>query len=119
MAAFAATGVILSATYMLWMFQRVNYGAVGEKNATLPDLSLREWIVLVPIVAMTVLMGVLPNLFLRPMEPSVERMVNQVRQGAQLPVQAGAPVPQRLAASLRPGVETVPSTASSLPEGPR
>ena len=74
--AFAATGVILSATYMLWMFQRVNYGSVDDKNATLPDLSLREWIVLVPIVAMTVLMGVLPNLFLRPMEPSVERMVN-------------------------------------------
>ena len=42
----------------------------------------REWAVLVPIVAMTVLMGVLPNLFLRPIEPSVERMLSQVRQGA-------------------------------------
>jgi NADH-quinone oxidoreductase subunit M len=119
LASFAATGVILSATYMLWMFQRVNYGAIGDKNATLPDLSLREWIVLVPIVAMTVLMGVLPNLFLRPMEPSVERLVNQVRQGAQLPVQAGGPVPQRPPASLRPGVEIDQSTASSLAEGPR
>ena len=39
-AAFAATGVILSAVYMLWMFQRVNYGTVtNEKNAALPDLS--------------------------------------------------------------------------------
>src|SRR5213079_160400 len=38
-AAFAATGVILSATYMLWMFQRVNYGTVSEKNASLPDLN--------------------------------------------------------------------------------
>ena len=37
---------------------------------------------LVPIVAMTVLMGVLPNIFLRPMAPAVERMLNQVRQGA-------------------------------------
>ena len=44
MAAFAATGVILSATYMLWMFQRVNYGPVtNEKNARLPDLRPREW----------------------------------------------------------------------------
>ena len=78
LAAFAATGVILSATYMLWMFQRVNYGPVtNEKNAGLPDLTPREWVVLVPIVAMTVLMGVLPNLFLRPIEPSVERMLNQ------------------------------------------
>ncbi len=88
-AAFAATGVILSATYMLWMFQRVNYGPVtNEKNATLPDLTPREWAVLVPIVAMTVLMGVLPNIFLRPIAPAVERMLNQVRQGAPQQIQA-------------------------------
>jgi NADH-quinone oxidoreductase subunit M len=82
-AAFAATGVILSATYMLWMFQRVNYGPVtNEKNASLPDLVPREWLAIVPIVAMTIVMGVVPNLFLRPMEPSVNRMLNQVRQRA-------------------------------------
>ena len=45
MAAFAATGVILSATYMLWMFQRVNYGPItNEKNARLVDLRPREWL---------------------------------------------------------------------------
>src|SRR5678815_546883 len=44
-AALAATGVILSATYMLWMFQRVNYGAITEKNKGLQDLSPREWTV--------------------------------------------------------------------------
>src|SRR5215831_8523701 len=83
MAAFAATGVILSATYMLWMFQRVNYGPVtNEKNARLVDLRPREWLVIVPIIAMAVLMGVFPNLFLKPMEPSVQRMLNQVQQGA-------------------------------------
>jgi len=95
MAAFAATGVILSATYMLWMFQRVNYGAVtNEKNAALRDLAPREWVVLVPIVATTILMGVLPNLFLRPMEASIERTLNHVRQGAPVRIQAagsGAP----------------------------
>jgi NADH-quinone oxidoreductase subunit M len=84
MAAFAATGMILSATYMLRMFQRVNYGPVSnEKNAALPDLTPREWAVLVPIVAVTILMGVLPNLFLKPIEPSVARMVGQVQ--AQVP----------------------------------
>ena len=83
MAAFAATGVILSAAYMLWMFQRVNYGPVtNEKNARLVDLRPREWLVIVPIIVMAVLMGVLPNLFLKPMEPSVQRMLNQVQQGA-------------------------------------
>src|SRR2546422_595801 len=66
MAACAATGVILSATYMLWLFQRVNYGPVThDENKGLRDLTRREWAVLVPIVAVAVLMGVLPNLFLR------------------------------------------------------
>ena len=62
LAAFAATGVILSATYMLWMFQRVNYGPVtNEKNARLSDLQPREWAVIVPIIAVAILMGVLPE----------------------------------------------------------
>jgi NADH-quinone oxidoreductase subunit M len=93
LAAFAASGVILSAVYMLWMFQRVNYGPVSNaKNQALLDLQPREWIVLVPIVAMTILMGVLPNLFLRPIEPSVNRVLNQVQQGT----------PQRLQVSHQP-----------------
>jgi NADH-quinone oxidoreductase subunit M len=79
-AVIAATGVVLSATYMLWMFQRVNYGPVtNEKNAALPDLRPREWAQLVPIIVLAVLMGVLPNLFLRPMAPAVERMLDLVR----------------------------------------
>jgi NADH-quinone oxidoreductase subunit M len=83
MAALAATGVVLSATYMLWMFQRVNYGSVtNEKNASLPDLQPREWLVIAPIVVAAVIMGVVPNLFLRSIEPSVERLINQVHQGA-------------------------------------
>src|SRR5215213_1900723 len=78
-AVFAATGVILSATYMLWMFQRVNYGPVtNDRNAALPDLKPREWALLVPVIALCVVMGVFPNLFLRPMEPSVQRMIGRV-----------------------------------------
>ena len=89
LAAFAATGVILSATYMLWMFQRVNYGPVSnEKNATLADLRPREWAVIVPIIAIAILMGVVPNLFLRPIEPAVERMLNQASRGVTAPVTA-------------------------------
>jgi NADH-quinone oxidoreductase subunit M len=89
--AFAATGVILSAAYMLWMFQRVNYGPVSsEKNAGLTDLTPREWVVLVPIIAAAVLMGVLPNLFLRPIGPSVDRVVNRFHHAASTGMQAGA-----------------------------
>jgi NADH-quinone oxidoreductase subunit M len=90
MAAFAASGVILSATYMLWMFQRVNYGEVtNQKNASLADLRPREWAALVPIVAMAILMGVLPNLFLRPMGPAIDRLLSQYQRGAQTEIRAG------------------------------
>ena len=81
LAAFAATGVLLSAVYMLWMFQRVNYGPVtNEKNASLPDLSVRERFTLWPAVAMAIAMGIFPMVFLKPMEPAVARLVEQVRR---------------------------------------
>ena len=77
--AFAATGVILSAVYMLWMFQRVNYGPVtNEKNRTLPDLTPREWAMMAPTVAMALFMGVFPGIFLRPMEPAVASVIQRV-----------------------------------------
>jgi NADH-quinone oxidoreductase subunit M len=78
-AAVAATGVILSAVYMLWMFQRVNYGEVtNPENRRLPDLTRREWALVVPTVAMAVLMGVLPGVFLHPMEPSVVKVIDRI-----------------------------------------
>jgi NADH-quinone oxidoreductase subunit M len=78
-ASVAVTGVILSAVYMLWMFQRVNYGEItNEKNRSLPDLSPREWAMMVPTIAMAIVMGVFPQVFLRPMEPSVRRTIERV-----------------------------------------
>jgi NADH-quinone oxidoreductase subunit M len=78
-AAFAATGVILSAVYMLWMFQRVNYGEVtNAKNRVLPDLTPREWALVVPTIAVAIVMGVFPGVFLRPMEPAVKRTMERV-----------------------------------------
>ena len=75
----AAVGVVLSATYMLWMFQRVNYGPVSnEKNARLTDLTPREWATVIPIVVVCVVMGLWPNLFLRPMGPAVDRVLDRV-----------------------------------------
>jgi NADH-quinone oxidoreductase subunit M len=120
MAAFAATGVVLSATYMLWMFQRVNYGPVSnEKNAALTDLTPREWVVLVPIIAATVLMGVLPNLFLRSIEPSAARVVSQVQ--AQAPARIQAREDQSAVGSRQSAVVARPSAFSPEPPvpGPR
>ncbi len=78
-AVFAATGVILSAVYMLWMVQRVYYGEVtNEKNRTLPDLSSREWLVIAPVVAIAIFMGLAPNVFLRPTAASVDKVVERL-----------------------------------------
>ena len=77
--AVGATGVILSAVYMLWMFQRVNYGEVtNDKNRALPDLTGREWAMMIPTVAMCLFMGVAPTIFLRPMEPAVQKVVELI-----------------------------------------
>ena len=77
--AFAASGVILSAVYMLWMFQRVNYGPItNEKNRSLPDLAPREWAQMIPTIAMAIVMGVVPGFFLRPTAPAVSRVVERI-----------------------------------------
>jgi len=77
----AGLGVILSAVYMLWMFQRVYYGEVtNEHNRTMPDLSRREWAIVGPLAAAAILMGVLPTVFLKPMEPAVNRIVERVER---------------------------------------
>jgi NADH-quinone oxidoreductase subunit M len=80
-AVFAATGVILSAVYMLWMFQRVNYGEVtNPKNEKMPDLTVREWAAVGPLAFMCIAMGVFPQVFLAPMEPSVEAIVKRLHR---------------------------------------
>ena len=83
----AGLGVILSAVYMLWMLQRVYYGEVThEENNTLPDLLPREWAAVLPLCALALVMGVLPTLFLKPMEASVEALVQKVQATQQLQV---------------------------------
>jgi NADH-quinone oxidoreductase subunit M len=78
----ASSGVILSAVYMLWMFQRVNYGPVtNPKNEKLPDLGVREWAAIGPILVMTIVMGVFPNFFLKPMEPALDKLVDRLQSG--------------------------------------
>ena len=90
----AVLGVIFSAVYMLWMFQRVFYGKVtNERNRSLPDLSFREWAIVGPLAAVAILIGVFPNVFLKPMEPAVQRIVERV-QAHQPETLAGAEVPR-------------------------
>jgi NADH-quinone oxidoreductase subunit M len=76
----AGLGVILSAVYMLWLFQRVYYGKVTHgENATLPDLLPHEWSSVIPLCAIALVMGIFPTVFLKPMEPSVTRIVERLQ----------------------------------------
>ncbi len=75
----AATGVIIAAVYMLWVYQRVVFGEVKhDENRRLKDLSVREVAILIPIVAGMIWIGVYPNAFLNKMEPSVSRVLQRV-----------------------------------------
>jgi NADH-quinone oxidoreductase subunit M len=70
--AVCATGVILGAAYMLYLYWRVAFGV--QKNAdaaAMPDLSLREWLMLGPIAAAVLWMGVYPESFLAPIRQDI------------------------------------------------
>jgi len=70
--ALAATGVIWSACYMLWMYQRVFFGSsLSDANRGLSDLSLRERASLWPLAAAALVMGVWPLYWLSTIEPAV------------------------------------------------
>jgi len=78
-AGLSATGVILGAVYLLWMFQRVMFGPVTkEENRALPDLTRRELWVLAPIIVFIVWIGVYPNTFLRFLDVPASVLMEQV-----------------------------------------
>ncbi|HKX26990.1 MAG TPA: NADH-quinone oxidoreductase subunit M, partial [Blastocatellia bacterium] len=76
-----ASGVILSAVYLLWMLQRVVFGELTRnENTELKDLSLREKFALAPLVLVAIFMGVAPMLFLRDTAGSVNN-IKEIVQG--------------------------------------
>ncbi len=76
-ALFAATGVILSAAYALWLYRRVVFGALEKESLkSLLDLSGREKLVLYPLIALTIFFGVYPAPILDATAASVDHLVN-------------------------------------------
>jgi NADH-quinone oxidoreductase subunit M len=76
----ATTGVIFSAVYMLWMYQRVMFGELkNPKNAELKDLSAREITLMVPLLVFVFWIGVYPNTFFDKMNPALENLIRQVK----------------------------------------
>ena len=76
---FAATGVILSAAYALWLYRRVIFGTLSKESLKgLLDLSTREKVVIYPLVALVIFFGVYPAPVLDVTAASVDALINKV-----------------------------------------
>ncbi|HUV31503.1 MAG TPA: NADH-quinone oxidoreductase subunit M [Acidobacteriota bacterium] len=86
----AATGVILAACYMLWMYQRVVFGKVSNPaNEKLTDLTAREKLVLIPLVVLIFWIGIYPKPFLERIEPAVRQVLTQVSRARAVELEGG------------------------------
>ncbi|HHT9129974.1 MAG TPA: NADH-quinone oxidoreductase subunit M [Candidatus Brocadiaceae bacterium] len=84
-ASLATSGIILAAVYMLWMFQRVMFNEIThEENKTLKDINKREFVILIPIILLIFWIGIYPNSFLRKMDASVNHLLKQVGEKANI-----------------------------------
>src|SRR5438128_1044157 len=78
-AAFAASGIVLGAAYMLYLYQRTMFGRIeNPKNVSLMDLNHREFATFVPLIILAVWMGLYPSPFLRRLDTSVQHIVARV-----------------------------------------
>jgi len=78
-ALFAASGIVLGAAYMLWLYQRVFFGELtNEKNKDLADLNRREQWTLIPLIVIAFWIGLYPKPFLDRMAPTVDRVLERV-----------------------------------------
>ncbi|MCA1565936.1 MAG: NADH-quinone oxidoreductase subunit M [Acidobacteria bacterium] len=89
-AAWAALGIILNAGYMLWLYQRMFFGHIDNpKNENLPDMNGREWAYMLPLVALSLWIGIYPTPFIEYIQRPVNAVVRQVRPD--YPFQPGTP----------------------------
>ena len=95
-AAFAASGVVLGAAYMLWLYQRTMFGKVeNPKNERLLDLNFREFATYAPLLVLAVWIGLYPKPFIDRLQTSVDRVVARIspEYRAQAVPGSGFPVP--------------------------
>ena len=86
MGTLAATGLVLGATYMLWLYRQVVFGPAEHKDASaMKDVNWYEKIALVPLVLMVLWLGIQPNFVLDRVGPSVEKLLNEYYMSISLP----------------------------------
>ena len=77
-ALFAATGLIVGAPYMLWLYRKTVFGPQDNKDASaLKDISWRERVILIPMAAIVIFLGVFPNVILEKTEASAAHLITQ------------------------------------------
>jgi NADH-quinone oxidoreductase subunit M len=89
-AVFAAIGVILSACYMLWLYQRVFYGDPRD-GLHIPDLKPREWAAMVPLLVLMVWMGTYTQSFMPPITVASASLIEQTKVNVDFEVKRPAP----------------------------
>jgi NADH-quinone oxidoreductase subunit M len=78
----AATGVILAALYLLWAYQRVFHGEPDEENLDMAEMRWSEGLVIAPLIALIIFMGVYPKPVLDRIQPSVDALIHHVEEGS-------------------------------------
>jgi NADH-quinone oxidoreductase subunit M len=76
----SAVGVILAAVYLLWAFQRVFTGVPDGENAALPDVNIRELSCVVPLLALSLFLGLYPKPVIDRVQPSVQALICHVER---------------------------------------
>ncbi|MEO1018727.1 MAG: NADH-quinone oxidoreductase subunit M [Pseudomonadota bacterium] len=80
---FAATSLILGATYMLWLYRRVIFGSLTKDDLrSIGDMRPNEMAAFAPLLVLVILMGVYPSIFLDPMTPAVETILARLGDSA-------------------------------------
>jgi NADH-quinone oxidoreductase subunit M len=80
LAVVASSGVVLSAVYMLYLYQKVMFGPLDNaRNRSLKDLNLRESLVFAPMVVMALWLGIYPSTFLSAIDPAVARTMAEYK----------------------------------------
>jgi NADH-quinone oxidoreductase subunit M len=119
-AAVAASGVVLGAAYMLYLYQRTMFGKVeNPKNERLMDLSHREFATFAPLIVLAVWIGLYPAPFLRRLETSVQHIMMRVdSQYAQAYADCGAGAPTAAQIAANPAAKfmaSMPCDANGKP----
>jgi NADH-quinone oxidoreductase subunit M len=89
----AAVGVILAALYLLWAYQRVFHGPVTEPNRSFRELRLSEGLVIAPLLALILVLGLYPKVALDRIEPSVRAVLAQVDASSDEELTVDGPTP--------------------------